>query len=338
MSSTGLSLLTIARRNWADQREVRCANISASWRVSQIGRLSATIASRDAWLLGIDDYLGMWVYWAHPTLGAWGGTVEDVTVSFQRGTLELSCASFANAMKHRRTAKRYGQASGPPGSLVLRAITDLSVRDLPFTSVGVDTSGNPVSMSWRGDDLYSVVSRLASQGGKQFDVTVDVDSLAIAFEFRTQTGRDRTGYVSLCEGYHIADGTVASTIANLINDRLAVSAEQSWDTAVSAVALNGPSIRLYGHKQDTQSYYGFATPTALANRARSELAVLASPQIPVSFRLSDRELQLVDFIQGDTIRVVSSSANAEYLVTVMGRAVDADTGVVTIVGNAQVAA
>ena len=336
MTASSLSLLIIADRGWANQRELRTSSVSANWQVSSAGRLSATIATRDAWLQGIDDYLDKWVLWVHPLMGAWGGRVEDVAVSFSRGTLEISCSSFAAAMKKRRTAKRYGQASGPPGSLVLRAMTDLSVRDLPFTTRKADTSGNPVSVQWRGDDLYSLVSRLANHGDMQFDVTVDPDTLTIDFEFRAQTGSDKSGSVCLIEGYQIADGSIVTSSARRVNDILAVSGEQPWDSATSAAVLDGPSIRDHGRYQETRTYYGFSSPSALANRARVELQTLKNSQIPMSLRLSDRDPQLADFIQGDTIRVVSHSMNAEYLLSVTGRAVNASTGVVTIVGDAEV--
>lgn len=331
---TGLSSLIIANRGWADRRELRVASISASWRLNGAGRLSATIAAKDAWLMGVTDWKGMWVRWDHATMGTWGGKVIDTPVNFGAGTVELSCETFVTELKRRRTRKSYRQVSAPPGSLVYRAFGDISSNDLPFDSILCDTSGNPVTIQWRADMLISVVNKLATANGYQYDATLDPDDWSINFQFRRQVGEDKTGEVLLIEGREIADGTAVPSIANLVNDILAVDGLADWDDALTLPVVDPDSIQTYGRYQDTQRYYGFGSTESLYSRAKVDLLTTTQPVIPVSFKISDRETQLSNIRQGDTIRVFSSSANAEWIVSITGRSVDVSSGVATLVGDA----
>lgn len=331
---TGLSSLIIANRGWADRKELRVASLSASWRLNGAGRLSATIAAKDAYLLGITDFKGMWIRWDHNTMGTWGGKVIDTPVNFGAGTVELSCETFITELKRRRTRKSYRQVSAPPGSLVYRAFGDIASNDLPFDSILCDTSGNPVTIQWRSDMLISVVDKLARANGYQYDATLDPDDWSIDFQFRRQVGEDKTGEVLLIEGYQIADGNAVPSIANLVNDILAVDGLADWDDALTVPVVDPDSIQTYGRYQDTQRYYGFGSTESLYSRAKVDLATTTEPVTPVSFKLSDRETQLSNIRCGDDIRVFSASANAEWIVSITGRSVDVDSGVATLVGNA----
>lgn len=331
---TGLSSLIIANRGWADRRELRVASISASWRLNAPGRLSGILPANTAYLLGITDFKGLWVRWDHNTMGTWGGKVIDVTYNFGNGTVELSCETFLTELKRRRTRKSYRQVSAPPGSLVYRAFGDISANDLPFDSILCDTSGNPVTIQWRADMLFSVVEKLARANGYQFDATLDPDDWSIDFQFRKQVGEDKTGEVLLIEGYQITDGTSVSSLSNLVNDILAVDGLADWDDALTVPVVDPDSIQTYGRYQDTQRYYGFGSTESLYSRAKVDLETTTEPVIPVSFKLSDREPQLANIRCGDTIRTFSASANAEWIVSITGRSVDADTGVATLVGSA----
>lgn len=334
MGLSGLSLLTIADRGWSNKKELRVANVTASWRINAPGKLSATLSTREAWLLGISDFKGKFIRWDHPTLGPWGGVVLETQVSMGRGTLELSAESFVTNMRKKRTRKSYKQVSAPAGSIVFRAFADVAVNNLHYDSIGIDTDGDPISYQWRGDDLFTLVSSVARTSGKSFDVTL-ADDWSINFQFRNQTGTNRAYNVLLVEGYQIPDGTLTASLVPAFNDILAVSADANdWSKAPSAVALLGSSIQTYGHMQDTRKYYGLSSKQALYTQAKVDLLTIGTPVKPITLRLSDREPQLADFIQGDTIRVWSADANERYLVTIAGRAVDADSGTVTLVGTA----
>lgn len=334
MSLTGLSSLIIADRGWSDRRELRVASVSASWRLNAPGILSATLSAQDAWLLDIEDFNGRWIRWDHPLMGTWGGKVLDTRVNFNTGAMELSCESFLTELKKRRTRKTERTVNASPGSLVYRAFGDISSNDLPFDTILCDTGGNPVTMQWRADDLYSVVNRLSNANGYQFDATLDPDEWTIDFQFRRQVGEDKTGAVLFIEGYQIAGGTAVTSIANLVNDILAVDGDADWDDAITLPVVDPDSIQTYGRRQATVRYYGLPTRESLYSRAKIDLLTSTEPVIPVSFKLSDREPQLVDVRCGNTIRAMSASANAEWIVMITGRGVDADTGVVTIVGDA----
>lgn len=339
MTLSSLTLLTIAERGWGDKRAIVAGDVSASWSVSRPGKLSAILDARRAWLLDVDDYVGKWVRWDHPTCGAWGGVVQDAQCDLQRGTVELSCDSFHDLLAKRRTPATYRQASAPAGSLVLRAITDAGVDDpVPLDSAVADEDGPLFQFQWRGQELLSIVSGMASTAAMDYDVTLDDDTDAIALEFRRRVGRDQTGSVLLVEGYHVIDGTITRSRANLVNDRLAVSADQNYQDAAITVVVDGDSIAAYGRRQDTARYPNVGDAWALATRARADLQTLASPQNPVSIRVPDNEKQLTDVRTGDTIRLWSASANATYAFRVMNRAVMAAQGIVTLSGDAEVAA
>ena len=333
-SLAGAYSLVIADRGWSDRRELRVASVGASWRLNAPGILSATMAADTAWLLDVADFNGLWVRWDHSMMGPWGGRVTDTRVNFDTGTVELSCESFLTTLKNRRTRKSERTVNASPGSLVYRAFGDVSSNDLPFDSILCDTGGSPVTMQWRADDLYGVVTRLASTNGYQFDATLDPDEWTVDFQFRRQVGRDMTGSVILIEGYQIAGGTSVRSSASLVNDILAVDGDAAWDDVVTIPVVDPDSIQTYGRRQDTVRYYGLSTRESLYSRAKLDLETATDPVTPVSFKLSDREPQLADIRCGDTIRVLSASANAEWIVSITGRAVDADTGVVTLVGDA----
>ncbi|MCC6313432.1 MAG: hypothetical protein IT337_05430 [Thermomicrobiales bacterium] len=335
MGASGLSLLTIAGRQWSDKRELRVASVSASWPASNAGRLSAMLSAREAWLLGIDDYLGTYVRFDHPTMGPWAGKIEATNINIDGASIELVCESMAGAMKKRRTKKAQRQASAPAGSHVLRAFADLAVNDLPYDDIQADTDGDPIARTWNADDLFNVVTGLARESEHAFDVTIDDDWL-VAFAFRRQLGEDKTGDVVLAEGYQIAGGSIVPTVANLVNDLLVASGEVNWRDATTTAVVNPASAQTYGLRQGTARYDGFSSPQALATRARIDLQRRGVPTIPVSFKLSDREPLLAEIRTGDIIRVWSASANAMYLVSVTGRSVDAESGVATLVGNAEI--
>ena len=334
MPLSALATLTVAEPGWGDLREVRVASVSAAWAVSRVTRLSAFVDARDAWLLGITDWLGLWVRWDHPTMGTWGGVVQDAAYDLGRGTLELGCASFLTLLSKRRTAKEYVQASAPAGALVLRALTDAdNEAPLGFDSLSADEDGPLFQVSWRGEDLLRLTQRLASTADAEFDATVDDDG-AVAFAFRHRVGQDRRGDVALIEGYQIVDGSLTPSIANLVNDRLAVSADVDWQDAAAAIATDPDSILTYGRRQDTVRYQGYSTGPALYGRAKADLVLASLPVAPASIRVPDTEPQLLDVRQGDTIRVVSASSNALWDFRVVGRSVYAETGVATLVGDA----
>lgn len=339
MTLSALTYLTIAERRWGDKREVRAGDISANWSVSRPGRLSAILDAKQAWLLDVTDYLGKWVRWDHPTMGTWGGIVQDVVYDFQRGTVELSCDSFHDLFAKRRTPATYRQDSAPAGSIVLRAITDTNAEDaIGIDSAAADGDGPLFQIQWRGQELGSVIQSVASMAGMEYDVTVDDDTWSVDFEFRHRVGRDQTGSVLLVEGYQIVDGQATRSRANLVNDRLAASPESDWAKAKKTVVVNAASVDAYGRRQDTERYAGLTSVPALQSRARTDLLRLGQPAIPLSIRVPDTERQLLDVRNGDTIRLWSASANATYSFRVMNRAVVAAQGIVTLTGDAEEAA
>jgi hypothetical protein len=98
----------------------------------------------------------------------------------------------------------------------------------------------------------------------------------------------------------------------------------------------GDSIETYGRAEGTRRYYGMRNVGALASRGRVELDDTSLPNIPMTLRLRDTEPLLSEIRQGDSIRVWSASANGEYVLQVLQRAIDVDRGMAVLSGIAEV--
>lgn len=334
--SASLATVTIGERRWVGARSVPVASVTLSWGVSEIGLFSAVLASRDWNRLPWSTPLGLWVYVEHETLSPWGGVIEDATVDLFKGSIELSAGSFATLMRKKRTSRSYRTQAAPAGSLWLRAMTDVQTdHDLDIDDAQADEGGNLFAVEWRGDDLFQFTDSLASSSNHEYDVTVDSDR-QIAAEFREQVGRDMRGSVLLIEGRDVIDGTIALSSYDLVNDQLAVSADSDWERTDHVVVTDADSIDTYGRQQGIAAYDYATRRASLLPRAQEALVTLAQPAIPATLRVPATNGQLARFVQGDTIRVWSASANGMYDMRVISRALDADEGVVTIAGDCTV--
>ena len=331
--SSALSTITLASRGWQDAQSVSVASVSASWGVSEIGRFSAILTVEQVRKLGFTSLLGLWVLWEHPTLGRWGGVVEDRNVDLFRGTIELGGASFATLMRKKRTSRSQRISSAPAGSLWLRAVTDVQTdQDLDIDEANADEGGNLLTWEWRGDDLFQVTDALARAANHEYDVYLN-DDLRIVAEFRERVGADKRGYVLLIEGRDVLGGTVAESTYDLINDILAVSGDDDWADADHAIVTNPDSIDLYGRQQATSAYDYATRRASLIPRAQEELVTLSVPSIPVTVRVAASNPQLSLFGVGDTVTLWSATANKHYDYRVLSRAIAADEGEVTLSGD-----
>jgi len=337
MSTSALSTITLAYRGWGDAKSIGVASVSASWGVSEIGRFSGILTANQARMLGFSSLLGLWVLWEHPTLGRWGGVIEDLNVDLFRGTVELAGASFATNLRKKRTSRNQRVSSAPAGSLWLRAVSDVqNDQDLDIDEANADEGGNLLTWEWRGDDLFQVTDALARTANHEYDVYLD-DNLRVIAEFRERVGEDKTGSVLLIEGRDVLDGTIAESTYDLINDILAVSGDDEWAAADHAVVTDPDSIDLYGRQQGTSAYDYATRRASLIPRAQEELVTLAEPARPATVRVAATNPQLSLFNIGDTVELWSATANQRYDFRVLSRAIAADEGVVTLSGDCAVA-
>lgn len=338
MGYSGLSTLIVANERWADARMVPVTNIAASWAVSQVGILSAMLSCRQALLTGIGELKGRWVRWDHHTMGTWVGVCLDDPADLDAGTIELSCESMHRQLKKRRTGFDEAPEPAPVGTLALRAIASANVdRDIWIDRFRADEDGPWITRSWRGDDLFDVIDALAQESGYEYDVFLADDGL-LEFDFRRQIGGDYRQTILVAEGYDIAGGQVQPSIADLVNDRLAVSSDEQWADSSRTIVEHPVSRDTYGRMQDTEQYDYATHPSALRTRAEQDLATLALPAISITIRIPDRRPVLKRIRHGDTIRLWIASKNRQYDFRVTSRAINVDDGMVTLAGTATEAA
>lgn len=333
MTLSGVSTLTIARPGWVDKRELRVASVAANWRVNGVASLVARLPARDAWLLGVENYLDRWVRLDHPTMGTWGGICKQTRVVTGE-TLELSCRSFVRLLGKKRTVRVDRPRSGTPGELAWRALQTAPGERPLFDKYEIDGGGEILSVTWQADDRGQVIDRLASASGFQYDVRLD-DDWSRVFCFGRRIGSDKTGDVLFAEGYQIGRVDITTDTDDLENNILAVSADDDWETTPWAIEQNGASVQQYGVAEGTRRYYGLRNATALRSRARAELALTALPSTKITIRVRDTEPLLREIRHGDTIRVWSATANAQYVVRIEQRSVNVDRGEVTLSGIAE---
>src|SRR6187549_708475 len=73
------------------RQPLQMSGIRASWEINSAGEFSAFCRLSDALAIEPEPELlrGWWIEWKHPTLGVWGGVVQDVAIP-DTGTMELS--------------------------------------------------------------------------------------------------------------------------------------------------------------------------------------------------------------------------------------------------------
>ena len=330
MASLGPQTVILADPGGGNKREVRVGNISASWQINGIPRLSALMPLRDAWRQGIDDYTDLELYWQHPTCGMWGGIVKRTRASGQ--TLELGARGMVRKLKKSTVRRTYFQARGSAGALVARALQDGNGERPLFNAIEVDDAGPLISVEWRGDDRFQVVDRLAKASGQQYRVDVAED-FTTTFQFGVRAGEDKTGSVLIAEGYNAGDMDIIIDSENVENRILAVSAADDWADAAWTIVADGKSIRDRGLHQGTRRYYGLTSPGALAERARVELNELRNPTMVATVTMSARTGLLAEITEGDRVRLWSASMNRRFFFDIEQRAINESTGQVALVGT-----
>lgn len=332
MANIGAATVILTGPGWSDKREVRVGNISASWGINTIGRLSAMVPIREAWRQGIDDYNDLYVIWQHPVMGYWAGRIHTVRTRSGQ-VLEISADSLVSKLRKTTTRRTYFEQRASAGALIFRALQDNGHERPLFDRIEFDDAGPMMSVEWRAEDRYQIVNRLAQAGNLQY--RVDFSSRwRTTFQVRQQVGEDKSGDILLAEGYNVADVEITTSTADIENKILAVSADDDWADAMFVRVGDGASIAEHGLRQGTRRYNGVTSPGVLAGLATAELKRTAQPSIAVRLRMTARDNVLKEIEEGDRVRLWSSSANGRYLLDIERRAINDATGAVQLFGTA----
>lgn len=331
----------IARPGYYDQKIVAISPPSMSWRTNGPGSFDCEVETRDLVNVGIQvsgnsaNLKGMWLWWEHPTAGAWGGVVTrtDVDTWYTRITAE----QFNVLLRKRRMSSTFGQMSASPGSLALMFLTAAERNGDSFglTSMSAEETGPAVDIEPRGGDLCDDVMRSLTRYGYQWRVKADTMSER-AFEFRQRLGIDRSRTVLLSEGMDIPHGgfRLSSDLWTVANSIQGVSGEADWRKSNGYQADNDRSIRELGRRyEEVIAYNGATSRSTLVPLVKADLVDKANPKDIAEVVVLDQNYTWQDFREGDTVAVSSAAANVYAPFEVDIRALNMKSGLMTLAGR-----
>ena len=331
-SHDSLSRVTVFKRGWRYEKVVEVAGLMAGSGVNQPQRLSFLVPIRGQRLTGV-DWLGRWVEWEHPTQGLFAGYVEDRAKPGDTGWMEIAVVGHVNILSKRRTFRRYRPASGPPGAIVARAMSDITLdAGMPFR-LDISERGPHLRYEFRGDSVMEVLDTMSSASGQEWASWTDADR-SLVIQWRPQVGKDQTQHVVFTEGVNCINARSEMTIEPMVNDLLAIADDAQYSRARGARIIAAGSRGRFGLMQETRRYTGMVTQSALGPKAAIDLRTLALPTATVTLRVTHDEPMLSYVRDGTQIRLVSWQDNAIYRLRVLARDLELDTGVVTLTCDA----
>lgn len=309
MSRGAANMVMIAEPEWARPRWVQVADVNASWELSRAAPLTCTLPSADAHKLGFgNDLRFKWILWLDGYSPPWGGIIRDAPTEGR--ILNLTAYTFHTILSGRIVEPTWDIPTAAPGAMARRLLWNAHTdARLPFAAISCDEAGALTDMATRGEDVETLLERLADDAGHWFDLPVDARG-AISFAWR-QMFRDRTGEILLAEGMQAARVALSPTAQGTVNDVIAIGAERTFGRAFRSEAFDGDSIRERGRWQETIEVPTVKTRSLLKAYARRELVKGADPPTIGTVLLPYRSLWARRLSLGDRVRVWSHSANRE---------------------------
>lgn len=331
----------IARPGFTDQRIIAISPPDMSWRTDGPGTFDCEIETRDLTNSGLSvsgtsaGVKGCWIWWEHPTAGAWGGVITrtEVDTWYTRITAE----QFNVLLRKRRMSSTFGQLSASPGSLALMFVTAAERNGDSFglTSWTAEETGPAIDIEPRGGDLCDDVIRSLLRYGYQWRVKADTMSER-AFQFRKRLGSDLSRSVLLSEGMDIPHGgfRVSADLWTVANSIHGVSGQADWSKANGYQADNDASIKALGRRFDEVTAYGGATSrSTLVPLVKADLTDKAYPKDIAEIQVTDQNYQWQAFREGDTVSVASAAANIAAPFEVDIRSLSMRSGLMTLAGR-----
>lgn len=322
--------VVLADRGGGNPRRVPTNGVACSWGVESPGTLSAELELGDWYRRGIADPRGMWITYAHPTAGDWGGVVTDGAPGSD-GTYELAAGDWGSTLLDaRRLPTKATPSAAPAGSLALRVIAEIATADdyLWIEDALADEDGESVSLTWSRQDARSAFDGLASASGHSWWI----DPVTRVFQFRARRGQDRTGQVQLVAGRHLASWSLPRSIDPIRNDLLVVPAVEAYAVSEAFVAENADSIVRFGRRQTELTSAVGVTKSALRPVATATLQRMGLLGASAELGVLDVDGCWSWFREGDSVMVLVPDARARVNLHVMARSIDTDGAVMSVSG------
>jgi hypothetical protein len=331
---------------WRNEQRVEVGALVASWTINGVGRLSCHLPANKVVRAGNPQgaLLGRWLYWEHPTCGVWAGIVEDVPSDVDAATQEIGANAFAAILGTKRGPRTLDPTMRKPaGGLALMALryAEKGPRSW-FDAINVDNSGPEFSVSWRGDTVLQVWQQLQTASKQEWRCTTD-RTRKTTLEWRLRVGSDLRNKVLIADGYQLAGGRVEQSIAGVVNDHLALSADAKFANRSAVVVEDKASILAYGRRQGPAvTYPGFVLRHALRTVAKFAVDQQAQPVYPTTVVLAaDNGLGIrnvpLSVREGDWVRLFRGGLTSPLDFRVVSRSVDLSANQVTFVGDATIA-
>ncbi len=330
---------TIAFPGWYDQRLIPITPPSMSWRTDGPGTFDAMVDNRVLQkngmnVIGTSNLLkGRWLWWEHPTAGAWAGVITATEVGkwFTRITAE----QFNVLLRKRRTSANYGSMSMSPGSLALMFLSSAERNGDSFmlTSWIAEECGSAIEMQPRGGDLCDdIIPQLATYGyqwrGKATTMTER------AFEFRSRLGTDKRGSVLLSDGRHMVGINATGDLWTVANSIIGVAGDTDFTTANGYQLDDDGSIRTLRRRyEETIPYTGVVTRSTIVPLVKKDLKDRAYPREVYTADIVDDGSIWAQFREGDIVSIASSHLNYQGPMDVDIRSLDMGSQVLTIAGK-----
>lgn len=265
----GLSDIIIADR-LSDANQVRIpstSNLQCSWELSRAGMLSCEVPYRDiASLVVVDDLLGKWLHYTHPTAGPWGGQITSVAGGDAPGVITINAEGWASCL---RGIYGDGNLTGG-GNMVVTHVRNIVNANKAQTGISIGTiTGAPSGASLFDEtwDLYeSILPGVLEYIQNRAPVTLlpagyRIDPVTRVLDIKTAIGVDRSNAVKLADKVTNVEASWSDDTGDFIN-YLVFSGKYDVSTPYSAVTgtkvvcdkwkkrKNGKKECVKSHKED----------------------------------------------------------------------------------------
>lgn len=330
---------TIALPGWGDQRLIPITPPSMSWRTDGPGSFECTVDNRMLMKHGLkvigttSPLKGRWLWWEHPTAGAWGGVITATDSG--KWQTRITAEQFAVLLRKRRTNVNYGSMSMSPGSLALIFMTgaERNGDSYMLTSWTAEECGSALEMQPRGGDLCDDILPQLAAFGYQWRVKATTMTER-AFEFRSRVGSDKRGSVLLSDGRHIVDVNSTGDLWTVANSIVGVAGDSDFQTANGYQLDDDRAIRTMGRRYEaTVAYTGVVTRSTIVPLVKKDLYDRRFPREVYTADVVDEDSIWSQFREGDIISIASASLNYQGPMDVDMRSLDMSNSVLTIAGK-----
>jgi hypothetical protein len=316
------------------RRPLQMSGIRASWEINSAGEFSAFCRLTDALAIEPEPELlrGWWIEWEHPTLGVWGGVVQDVAIP-DSGTMELSARGWLSLLDKRITHKRNTTVTAHAGPIAARIVRDAGrIHPTGIAGVSADAWGDFVAWRDDGSEVTAAVRRLSDMSDQDFTVGED-DRI---FYWRRRFGSDKTGSVQLVQGTHISRWRASYALAPVVTEVILAPNDRQRFARVPAVSgFDSAAYAAYGPRQQRGTIRGRLDRASARGAAQKQAEQLSRRGRLIELDVVDFDNIWERFRKGDVINVLLSDIDDCLAVRVLLMSWDQDSNLVRISAEIQ---